>query len=145
MIFTKEYHILLAVADPNEARLIMEAFKQPRLRKKFMHVPEGVETVLCLRREGSHAQSPRPHLVVLDWDLPAKPGAEVLAMLKSDEHLRRIPVVVLTPSEHGQEVERAYDLAANCCVPKLRDPADFRNVMSVIESFWLTVVKLPLE
>ncbi len=96
-----------------------------------------------LRRQGRYAEAPTPDLILLDLNLPKKDGREVLAEVKGDPELRRIPVVVLTTSRAEEDVIRAYDLHANCYITK---PVDFKQFISVvrsIEDFWLTVVKLP--
>jgi CheY-like chemotaxis protein len=123
--------------------LTMEGLKSAKVANNISVVRDGVEALEFLHREGKFASAPRPDLILLDLNLPRKDGREVLADIKADPALRRIPVVVLTSSEAEQDVLKAYDLHANCYI---RKPVDFHNLMQIIqsiESFWLTVVKLP--
>jgi two-component system response regulator len=111
-----------------------------------LHVVEdGVEGLAFLRRQGKYADAPRPHLVLLDLNLPRKTGREVLAEIKSDEKLKSIPVVVLTTSKAEEDVLQSYGLHANCYVTKPVDFAAFTFVIRSIEKFWFTVVTLPDE
>ena len=108
-------------------------------------VGDGVEALKFLRREGKYTDAPRPDLILLDLNLPKKDGREVLADIKADESLRRIPVVVLTTSQAEQDILKAYNLHANCYITKPVDLEQFIKVVKSIEDFWLTVVKLPKE
>jgi two-component system response regulator len=96
-----------------------------------------------LRRQGKYADAPRPDLVLLDLNLPRKDGREVLTEMKEDEHLRQIPVVVLTTSRAEEDVARAYAAHANCYIAKPVDFNQFTEVVRTIENFWFTVVVLP--
>ncbi|KKL73010.1 hypothetical protein LCGC14_2079180, partial [marine sediment metagenome] len=93
--------------------------------------------------EGKYAAAPRPDLIILDLNLPRKDGREVLAEIKRDETLRRVPVVILTASEADEDILRAYDLHVNCYITKPVDLDQFIKVVQNIEEFWLTIVKLP--
>jgi len=106
-------------------------------------VSDGVEALRFLRREGEYAQAPRPHLVLLDLNLPRKDGREVLQEIKQDEDLARIPVVVLTTSEAEEDVIRSYQLHANAYVTKPVDFDQFIKVVQQIDDFFVTVVRLP--
>jgi two-component system, chemotaxis family, response regulator Rcp1 len=109
-----------------------------------LHVVEdGVEALAFLRREGQHAGVPRPDLILLDLNLPRKDGREVLAEIKQDADLKRLPVVILTSSAAEQDVLQAYNLHANCYITKPVDLDQFMKVVKSIEGFWLVVVKLP--
>ena len=96
-----------------------------------------------LRQEGEHAAAPRPDLILLDLNLPRKDGREVLAEVKADESLAQIPVVVLTTSQAEQDIAKSYQLHANCYITKPVDLDQFMEVIKAVESFWLTVVRLP--
>ena len=96
-----------------------------------------------LRMKGKYAKAPRPHVILLDLNLPKKDGREVLAEIKQDEGLRRIPVVILTASEAEVDIIKSYDLHANCYITKPIDLNQFLKVVKAIEGFWLTIVKLP--
>ena len=106
-------------------------------------VPDGVEAMAFLRREGAYADAPRPDLILLDLNLPRKDGRGVLAEVKQDPALQHIPVVVLTSSQAEQDIARAYELHANCYVTKPVDLDQFVKIVQSIEQFWFTVVKLP--
>jgi two-component system, chemotaxis family, response regulator Rcp1 len=106
---------------------------------------DGEEAMSFLRREGQNATAPRPDLILLDLNLPRKSGREVLAEIKADPDLRRIPVVVLTSSTAERDIVEAYDLHANCYIAKPVSLAEFRSAVRSIEEFWLAVVRLPAE
>jgi CheY-like chemotaxis protein len=138
-------HILLVEDNAGDARLVMEAFRQAGARCDFSHVVNGVDAVEFLRRTGPHERAKRPHLILLDLNLPRKDGREVLAEIKSDVTLRRIPVIVLTTSQADDDVHRAYDLNANCYLTKPADFDEFTSVVRCLNEFWLTVARLPAE
>ena len=102
-----------------------------------------MEAMAYLRREGRHATALRPDLILLDLNLPKKNGREVLAEIKQDPELRRIPVVVMTSSDDEKDILAAYDLYVNCYVTKPVDLNQFIAVVRSIEKFWLSIVKLP--
>ena len=104
---------------------------------------DGVEGMAYLRRDGQYAEAARPDLVLLDLNLPRKDGREVLAEIKADEDLRRIPVVVMTSSSAEQDILRSYDLQANCYVTKPVDLEQLFEMVKAIKDFWLSLVKLP--
>ncbi len=135
--------ILLVEDSPGDVRLTKEALKEGRVRNRLSVVEDGADAVAFLRREGVHADAPRPDLILLDLNLPKKDGREVLDEIKHDPDLKVIPVVVLTTSRADEDVLRAYELNANCYITKPVDFQQFLSVVKSIEDFWLTVVKLP--
>lgn len=135
--------ILLVEDSPGDVRLTQEVLKEAKVRNQLHIVSDGVKAMTFLRREGKYANSPRPDLILLDLNLPKKDGREVLSEIKSDENLRRIPVVILTISKSEEDVFKSYDLYANCYVTKPVDLNQFLKVVKSIEDFWLTIVKLP--
>src|SRR6266478_5833751 len=139
----RQIQILLVEDNSGDARLTLEALKETGLYNKLQHVVDGVEALAYLRREGRHAHAPRPDLILLDLNLPKKDGREVLAEIKADQDLRRIPVVVLTTSQAEEDIFRAYNLNANCYISKPVDLEQFFKVVRTIKEFWLTIVKLP--
>lgn len=139
----RQVEILLVEDNPGDVRLTQEAFNEGRLRNNLSVVGDGVEAMAFLRREGEYAVSPRPDIILLDLNLPKKDGREVLAELKQDPQLRRIPVIVLTTSRAEQDVLKVYNLHANCYVTKPVDLDEFISVVKEIEDFWLMLVKLP--
>jgi CheY-like chemotaxis protein len=123
--------------------LTIEALKEGKVRNNLSVAKDGVEALAFLRREGSFAGSARPDLILLDLNLPRKDGREVLAEIKEDVVLRRIPVVVLTTSKAEEDILRTYDLHANCYITKPVDLDQFIAVVRSIDDFWLSVVRLP--
>jgi CheY-like chemotaxis protein len=137
--------ILLVEDNPGDVRLTMEALKEGKVRNRLSVVVDGVEAMAFLRREGMHRDAPRPDLILLDLNLPKKNGREVLAEVKGDPGLRRIPVVILTSSQAEQDIVQSYDLHANCYITKPIDLEQFFAIAKAVEDFWLTIVKLPRE
>jgi len=138
-----EVEILLVEDNPGDVRLTVEALKEGKVHNRMSVAQDGVEALAFLRREGKHASSPRPDLILLDLNLPRKDGREVLAEIKADPSLRRIPVVILTTSRAEEDILKTYDLHANCYITKPVDLDQFLSVIRSIEDFWLTIVKLP--
>jgi len=136
--------ILLVEDSLADVGLTVEAFKDAKIYNRMSVVEDGVEAMAFLRREGSYARAARPDLILLDLNLPRKDGRQVLKEIKDEPTLRNIPVVVLTTSKGEEDVLRAYDLHANCYVKKPVDFNRFMDVVKSIESFWLTVVTLPV-
>jgi chemotaxis family two-component system response regulator Rcp1 len=135
--------ILMVEDNPGDVRLTVEALKEGKVRNNFHTVEDGVEAMAFLRREGRYAEAVRPDLILLDLNLPKKNGREVLAEIKEDPDLRRIPVVILTVSQAEQDIVKSYNLHANCYITKPVDLDQFLEVVKSIENFWLTVVMLP--
>lgn len=135
--------ILLIEDNEGDARLAQEALKEAKVRNALHWVKDGEEAMLFLRKKERHVNAPRPHVILLDLNLPRKDGREVLADIKEDESLRRIPIVVLTASEAEIDIIKAYDLHANCYITKPIGLEQFLRVVKAIEGFWLTIVKLP--
>jgi two-component system, chemotaxis family, response regulator Rcp1 len=137
--------LLLVEDNPGDVELTREALDEARVHNRLSVVGDGVEALAFLRRQGAHAAAPRPDLVLLDLNLPRKDGREVLAEIKRDPELRRIPVVVLTTSEAEKDVLGAYDLYASAYIVKPVDLDQFLSVVRSIEGFWLSVVTFPPE
>jgi CheY-like chemotaxis protein len=135
--------VLLVEDDPGDALMTQEAFEHHKIRNSLHIVRDGVEALQFLRREGEHANAPRPGLILLDLNLPRMDGREVLAEVKADQRFRSIPVVVLTTSEAEEDILRSYNLHANAYVTKPVDFDRFIEVVRQIDDFFVTVVKLP--
>lgn len=140
---SRTIEILLVEDNPGDARLTVEAFKEGRVLNNLNVVHDGVEALAYLRREGRYANAAQPDLILLDLNLPKKDGREVLEEIKADERLMKIPVIVLTTSAAEEDIARAYTRHANCYITKPVDLDHFLRVVQSIESFWLTLVKLP--
>ena len=137
--------IFLIEDNPGDARLTVEALREAKVHNRLSWVTDGAEAIAFLRRQGKHAAAPRPDLILLDLNLPRKDGREVLAEIKQDDNLRRIPVVVLTTSQAEEDIIKAYNLNANCYITKPVDLDKFLEVIKTIKTFWLSIVKLPSE
>jgi len=135
--------ILMVEDNLGDVRLTQEALSEGKVRNHLYVVADGVEAMAFLRREGQHAHAPQPDLILLDLNLPKKSGPEVLAEIKADPELRRIPVVILTVSKAEEDVLKSYNLHANCYITKPVNLDQFLEVVKSIEDFWLTVVMLP--
>lgn len=135
--------ILLVEDHPGDVRLTIEALKDGKVLNRLTVAADGEEALAVLRRTGPDTGVPRPDVILLDLNLPKKSGFEVLAAIKEDPALKRIPVVVLTTSEAERDVLRTYELHANAYVVKPVDLQQFIAVVQSVEDFWFTVVKLP--
>jgi two-component system, chemotaxis family, response regulator Rcp1 len=138
-----EIEILLVEDNPGDILLTKEALKEAKIHNSLSVAHDGVEAMAFLRREGEFADAPRPELILLDLNMPRKNGIEVLAEIKGDPVLHRIPVVILTTSDSDRDVLKAYDLNANCYVTKPVDLDQFIKVIHTIDEFWLSIVRLP--
>jgi CheY-like chemotaxis protein len=136
--------ILLVEDNPGDVRLTLEALKEAKVCNNLKVVRDGADAMTYLRRQAPYTNALRPDLILLDLNLPKKDGREVLAEVKNDSDLKRIPVVVLTTSDAESDILRSYDLHANCYITKPVDMEQFIRVVKSIEDFWLAVVKLPV-
>jgi CheY-like chemotaxis protein len=137
--------ILLVEDNAGDVRLMQEAFREVTVPHRLNVVGSGAESMEYLRRLESHGDALRPDLVLLDLKLPDMHGLEVLAAIKNDPALRRIPVVVFSASQKREEVVQAYNLNANSYIAKPVEIDEFIRVVKGVEEFWLTVVKLPKD
>jgi CheY-like chemotaxis protein len=135
--------ILLVEDNDYDARRTMNALKAGKVRNRVNRVEDGVEAMDYLRRQGAHANAPRPDLILLDWYMPRMHGCEVLEQIKVDSDLKCIPVVIMTSSDQEADVLKAYNLHANCYVTKPVNVDEFIDKVRSIETFWLSIVKLP--
>ncbi|HVL05808.1 MAG TPA: response regulator [Acidimicrobiales bacterium] len=135
--------ILLVEDSPGDVSLTRHALKQAKVANELNVVADGEEAMAYLRRESPYEDVARPELVLLDLNLPRKDGREVLAEMKQDLDLSTIPVVVLTTSSDETDVLKAYQLHANSYVTKPVELDKFLEAVRSIESFWLSIVRLP--
>lgn len=135
--------VLLVEDNEDDVELTLEALEDSRVRMDIHVVPNGVEAMAFLRREGKYVEKPWPDLVLLDLNLPLMDGREVLKAIREDPDLTGLPVVVLTTSDDEADVEKAYRLHANCYISKPVDFVQFSEIIKQIEGFWLQLVKLP--
>ncbi len=135
--------ILLVEDDPGDVLLTREALEDRKVLNHLHVATTGEDAISFLTRQKGHEDAPRPDLVLLDLNLPRLDGREVLSRIKADEHLRRIPVVILTTSEAEQDILRSYDLHANAYVTKPVDFEQFANVVRQIDDFFISIVRRP--
>jgi chemotaxis family two-component system response regulator Rcp1 len=137
--------VLLVEDSPGDVRLTREAFKDAKVHINLRVASDGAEAMEYLGRVGKHVSAPRPDLILLDLNLPKKDGREVLAELKASPTLKSIPVVILTTSASETDIQGSYLHHANCYITKPVDLEGFLKMVKSIDSFWLSVVKLPRE
>jgi chemotaxis family two-component system response regulator Rcp1 len=135
--------VLLVEDSPGDVRLTQEAFRDANGSIRLHVAYDGVEAMAFLRRQGIHADAPRPNLILLDLNLPKMDGREVLAHIKEDELLKTIPTVILTTSDAEADIVTSYQLHANCYLTKPVQLEDFERIVRSINDFWLTKAKLP--
>ena len=142
---SRPIEILLVEDNPGDVRLTVEALKEGKVLNNLHVANDGAEAMSFLQREGRYADAVRPDLILLDLNLPKKDGREVLAEIKNEKELKRIPVVVLTTSRAEEDIIKTYDYHANCYITKPVDLDQFINVIKSIENFWFSIVTLPSE
>lgn len=142
---TQAVEILLAEDNPGDVKLTEKALERGQVLNNLHVVEDGVEAMDFLHQRDGYEDAPTPDLILLDLNMPRMDGQEVLEEVKSDEQLKRIPVVVLTSSAAEEDIVQSYDLHANAFLTKPVGFDGFLDVVGRIEEFWLTVVKRPPE
>ena len=137
--------ILMVEDSLDDIEITMEALKNTKINNNLVSVRDGVEAMALLRKEGEYEDAARPDLILLDLNMPRMDGRQVLEQIKSDPDLQKIPVVVLTTSAAEEDVLKAYELHANCYITKPVGLEQFAKVVTSIEDFWFSVVRLPSE
>ena len=137
--------IFLVEDNRGDIRLIQEALKRSTVAHEVVTVRNGMDAMSYLHREGEYSEAPRPDLILLDLNLPRKDGREVLAEIKADPELKRIPVVVLTTSKNDDDISQSYNLHVNCYITKSRNLSQLFEIVKGIEEFWLKIATLPTE
>ncbi len=135
--------ILLVEDNPGDVRLMRETFREGKIENRISVVEDGVEALAFLHREGKYSSAPRPDLILLDLNLPQKNGHEVLAEIKQDADLKRIPVCVITSSAAEKDIVEAYNNYVNCYLTKPVDLEQFIGVVRSVKDFWLSIVEFP--
>ena len=141
--FVRAIDILLVEDNPGDVRLTQETLTHSKMHNNVIVVSNGEQALEYLYRRGEYRDAVRPDLILLDLNLPKKGGHEVLAQVKEDPELKHIPIVILTSSKAEEDILKTYNLHANCYVTKPLDLEQFSTVVNAIESFWLSIVKLP--
>lgn len=139
----QQIEILLVEDSPGDVELTQEAFLGAKIANRLHVVRDGDEALEFLYQRGRHESAVRPDLILLDLNMPRKNGKEVLAIIKADETLREIPVIVLTSSEAEMDVAKSYQLHANAYIIKPVSLQQFLQIVEAVEMFWLSVVQLP--
>lgn len=139
----KPIDILLVEDNQGDADLAKEALEESKLYNNLFTVFDGEQAMDFLYKKGKFRDSPRPDLIILDLNLPKMDGREVLAKVKADENLKRIPVVILTTSKAEEDILKTYNLHANCYITKPLGLQQFLDVVKSIENFWMSLVVLP--
>jgi chemotaxis family two-component system response regulator Rcp1 len=141
----KLIEILMVDDSLADVDLTREALETAKVRNHMAVARDGEEAIAMLRGEGLHTQAPRPDLILLDLNMPRMNGFEALEVIKADDDLKSIPVVILTSSQAEKDIVQGYKLHANAYVVKPVDLERFIEVVRSIEGFWLEIVKLPSE
>jgi two-component system, chemotaxis family, response regulator Rcp1 len=134
--------VLVVEDNTGDIRLLQEAFKEGGVKCNLHFARDGEEAMAFLKHDGAYANSPRPAIILLDLNLPRKNGREVLAEIKREQNLKRIPVVILSTSTDMEDINTAYGLHANCYIPKPDDLKTLIGIGKIIESFWLKAAVL---
>jgi CheY-like chemotaxis protein len=138
--------ILMADDDADDRQMTREALEESHPGPDLRFVTDGVELLDYLRRRGRFAppaEAPWPGLILLDLNMPRKNGREVLAELKADPELRRIPVVIMTTSKAEDDISCTYDLGANSYIRKPVTFSGLVEVMRLLDQYWFRIVELP--
>jgi chemotaxis family two-component system response regulator Rcp1 len=135
--------ILLVEDNYGDALLTRKAFKTAKIISNITIAIDGEQALAMLRRVPPYTMAPIPDVILLDLNLPKKNGHEVLQEIKSNERLKRIPVIILTSSLAEKDVVKSYELHANCYIVKPVDPQEFIEIAKMIERFWFNIVVLP--
>ena len=137
------FEILLVEDNPGDVGLTQEALKDTEAENNLTVVGDGQEALDLLRNKGKYANSPAPDMILLDLNLPGTDGREVLAEIKADPQLKRIPVVVLTMSQAERDILDSYDLHANSYISKPLDQDQFNTVLKAVQAYWVAISRLP--
>jgi chemotaxis family two-component system response regulator Rcp1 len=137
--------VLLVDDNPADTDLTSEVLSRNGCPSRIHSVINGVEAIAFLRREGKYAHEILPDFVILDLNLPGKDGRAVLAEVKGDQLLRKIPIAIFSTSEAQQDIVRSYELGANCYVSKPGNLRDFISAVTSIGEFWFGLARLPHE
>ncbi len=138
----RDIEILMIEDNPGDVMLTKEAFLEGKMSNNLYWAKDGVEAIAFLTKQAPYTDVQHPDIILLDLNLPRKSGHEVLAFIKSKDHLKRIPVIILTSSKAEEDIVLSYDLHANCYITKPVDLEKFLGIVQTIEHFWLKIVTL---
>lgn len=135
--------VVLAEDDSATSKLVEMAFEDIGSSIEFIVVQDGQELMEFLRREGEHGEAKRPHLVLLDLNMPRKNGFEALSEIRDDDALKDLPVVILTTSDSRQDIKRCYRMGASSFVTKPAGFVALRELFQSLEHYWFDTVSVP--
>ena len=136
-------NILLIEDNPGDVLLTKEAFKECPISHTIYTVKDGIEALNFLKKEGEFNGAERPDLILLDLNLPKKDGREVLAEIKKDDNLKGIPVIILSTSKNEIDIQKTYELKANCYISKPVELDSFFKIIAELNHFWFKISSLP--
>jgi CheY-like chemotaxis protein len=136
-------NFLLVDDNPGDVRLAREAFRESKIRQDIMVARSGAEALALLQQDGKDTERPRPDIILLDVNLPDMCGLELLNKIKTNDHLKRIPVVMLSTSSAEEDIKSAYDNHANCYIIKPVELEQFIQIMKSLTTFWASIARLP--
>ncbi len=139
----KDIQILMVEDSPSDAELAVEAFKQSRVMNTLTIIDNGGDAMEYLQRKGKYSDAQVPDLILLDLNLPVKNGHSILAEIKQDPLLKRIPVIILTTSESERDVLESYNLQASAYITKPVDFEKFISIVKDIQNFYFVVATVP--
>lgn len=142
---TNLIHILLVEDNEGDILLTKEAFEDAKIINELSVVRDGKEAIDFLSKVGKYANVTTPNLILLDINLPKKNGHEVLNFIKENDDIKHIPVIMLTTSSSDKDINKSYESYANCYITKPVEVEDFLEIVSKIEDFWISIVKLPAK
>jgi chemotaxis family two-component system response regulator Rcp1 len=139
----KMIDVLMVEDNQDDVELTKEVMRESKIRVNLHVVGDGLEAMEYLKLKGKYENVTRPDLILLDLNLPKLDGRQVLTMIKSDEDLKTIPVVILTSSTAEEDIVKTYKAHCNCYVTKPIGLDQFAKMTKSLEDFWLTIVKYP--
>ena len=139
----RPFEVMLVEDNPGDVRIVQESLKESDYSVNLTVATDGVEALEILRDRSEYRSEYRPHLILLDLNLPRMSGGDFLAEVKSDFDLRRIPVVVLTSSQEESDVLEVYDLQANAFVSKPAVADRFDTTLAAVQAYWIGTAKVP--
>jgi two-component system, chemotaxis family, response regulator Rcp1 len=140
---SRPIELFLVEDNPGDVRLAQEIFKEVKVKINLIVAEDGVQAMDYLKKVCADPRLLKPELIILDLNLPKKDGREVLAEIKTNEDLLRIPVIILTSSTSAEDVNKAYGEHANCYIAKPVDLDEFARIIKILEEFWFKTVILP--
>jgi CheY-like chemotaxis protein len=139
-LMMRPLRVLVVEDNPADIDLLQECLDLEGSQVNVDFVHDGFEAISYLHAD----RASRPHLVILDLNLPGLSGCDVLGRIRGDAELRQLPVVILTHSDAQSDILKTYALGANCYITKPSTLEGFRRVVRQLEDFWFCLVKLPV-